>query len=219
MRGGVQIDVVTPADDYDLIDLTTLKTLLNISKNDLDPYFEITIPQASAQIANYCNQPIVVETIQSSFWPTRDGWPWVVNDRFAPLQLPRWPLTAVDSVVETINGVATTLVSGTDYIADMAKGQLIRLGQNGYPRNWAANPIVVTFSAGYEAVPYDVQKAVADLLKAMLAARDRDPLLREENIEGVYEAQYFFGSGPDSSDGLPESITGPLDKFRMPVVA
>ena len=75
------------------------------------------------------------------------------------------------------------------------------------------------FSAGYGVIPFDVQKAMVDLLKGMLAARNRDPMLRSENIEEVYEAQYFFGAGPGSSDGLPQSITGPLDKYRMPVIA
>src|SRR5579871_2514501 len=115
LRGGVQIDVVTPADDYDLIDLPTLKTLLNITDTTRDAYFDLTIPQASTQIASYCNQPFVIESIQSSFWPTRDGWPWVVSGAFSPLQLPRWPLIDVSSVVETtISGVPTTLVEGTD---------------------------------------------------------------------------------------------------------
>jgi hypothetical protein len=219
MRGGVQIDVVTPAADYDLIDLPTLQTLLNTTDVTLTPYFDLVIPQASAIVAQYCNQPFVIEAIQTSFWPTRDGWPWVVRNEIAPLQLPRWPLTAVASVVETVNGAQTTLVAGTDYIVDNAKGQISRLDRNGYPRSWALVPIVVVFSAGYAAIPFDVVSAVANIIKGMLAARNRDPMLRSENIEQVYQATYWFGAGPDSSGGLPSSISGPLDKYRMPVVA
>lgn len=219
MKGPVQINVVTPANDYDLIDLATLKTLLDISDDSLDAYFDIVIPQASTDIANYCNQPIVVETIQASFWPTRDGWPWAVRGEIAPLQLPRWPLTLVTSIVETINNVPTTLVAATDYIADMATGQITRLGRDGYPRNWHANPIVVVFAAGYAVIPSDVVGVVSDIIKGKLSARTRDPMLRSENVEGVYQAAYWFGAGPGSSDGLPSSITGPLSRYRMPVFA
>lgn len=218
MRGGVQIDIVTPAGDYDLVELATLKTLLNVNDDSLDGYFDLVIPQASAFIAKYCNQPIVVEAIQTSYWPTRDGYPWVVRGEIAPLQLPRWPATSVTSVVETIAGVQTTLVVGTDYIVDLAKGQISRLDRNGYPRNWAANPIVVIFSAGYAVIPFDVVGVVVELIKGMLAARNRDPMIRSENIEGVWQATYWFGAGPGSSGGMPSSITGPLDNYRMPVI-
>lgn len=219
MRGPVQINVVTPANNYNLVDLVTLKILLGIGNTDTDAYFNLVIPQASADIANYCNQPIVVETIQASYWPTRDGWPWVVRGELAPLQLPRWPLLSVASVVETIAGVPTTLLAGIDYIADMETGQLTRLGHNGYPRNWHANPIVVVFDAGYAIVPPDIVGVVVDIIKGKLAARARDPMLRSENIAGVYEAAYWFGAGPGSDGGMPSTLTGPLSRYRMPVIA
>lgn len=218
MRGPTQIDVVTPANSYNLVDLATLKTLLNITNTDTDDYFDIVIPQASGIASAYCNNPFVVETIQSSYWPTRDGWPWVVSNGVAPLQLIRWPAVSVTSVVETIAGVPTTLTAGTDYIVDLAKGQITRLDRNGYPRSWHANPIVVNFTAGYVTIPPNVFSAVVNIIKSMLYARTRDPNLRSENIEGVLESAWFFGAGPDSSEGLPTSITGLLDNYRMPVV-
>lgn len=217
MQGPAQIDVVTPASSYNLVDLATLKTLLNITDTSTDAYFNLVIPQASGIAANYCNNPFVVETIASNYWPTRDGWPWVVRDGVAPLQLPRWPAVTITSVTETLNGVATTLTAGTDFLVDLAKGQLTRLGSNGYPCAWRANPIAVVFIAGYATIPPNVVKAAVDIIKAMLAARTRDPALRSENIEGVYEAAYWFGAGPGSSDGLPSSITGLLDTYRVPV--
>lgn len=221
MRSATQIDVVTPADNYDLVDLVTLKTLLNISDTNTDAYFEIVIPQASGIAADYCNQPFVIEAIASNYWPTRDGWPWVVRNGVAPLQLPRWPAVTITSVTETINGVATVLTAGTDFLVDLARGQLTRLGSNGYPCSWRANPIAVVFTAGYANIPPAVVNAVVSIVKGLLYARTRDPALRSENIESVYEAQYWFGTGPGSgsSDGLPSAITGPLDKYRMPVFA
>ena len=217
MLGPAQIDVVAPAESYNLVDLATLKTLLNITNTATDAYFNLVIPQASAIAANYCNNPFVVEEIQSSYWPTRDSRPWVVRNGVAPLQLIRWPSISVASVVETIDQVPTTLVLNTDFLEDDARGQLTRLDSNGYPCSWRANPIVVNFSAGYATVPPNVVSAVVSIVKGMLSARTRDPALRSENIEGVYEAAYWFGSGPGSSDGLPSSITGLLDSYRVPV--
>lgn len=218
MRGPVQIDVVTPAASYDLIDLPTVKTLLDITDGSLDKFINLAIPQASSSVADYCNNPFVIETIHSSYFPTRDGWPWIVRGEIAPLQLPRYPLTAIASVVETISGVPTTLVLNTDYLADNAKGQLTRLDPNGYPRNWHANPTVTIFSAGYAEIPSSVVNCVAAVLRGILYARNRDPGLRGENIEGVYSAQYWAGAGPDAVAGLPNMITGPLDKYRVPVI-
>lgn len=58
MRSAVQIDVVTPAASYNLIDLTTLKTLLNQADGSLDSYLTEIIPQASGNVADYCNNPL-----------------------------------------------------------------------------------------------------------------------------------------------------------------
>lgn len=218
MRPRVQIDVVTPASSYSLVDLTTLKTLLDISGSSLDAYFDLIIPEASGLASAYANNPFVVEVIQSSYWPSRDGWPWIVQNRIAPLQLVRYPVVSpVTSVVETIAGVPTTLVENTDFIVDYAKGQITRLDQFGYPRNWHANPIVVVFSAGYATIPPNVVKAVVEIVKGIYFARTRDPNIRSENIEGVYEAQFWFGAGPGSPNGLPTSITGLLEPYRVPV--
>ena len=79
--------------------------------------------------------------------------------------------------------------------------------------------MVVTFDAGYSTIPSDVFSATVDVVKMMLYARNRDPNLRSENIEQVYQAAYFFGAGPNSDGGLPESITGPIERYRMPVIA
>lgn len=219
MRPNVQIDVVTPAESYDLVDLATLKTLLNITNTSLDAYFDIVIPQASSAIADYCNNPFVIEAIASSYFPPRDGWPWTVRDEIAPLQLARYPvISPITSVVETINNVPTMLVEGTDFLVDYARGQITRLDRNGRPRNWNLNPVLASFSAGYATIPPSVFNATVNVLKGMLYARTRDPNLRSENIESVYEATYWFGAGPGNDEGLPTSITGPLSKYRVPVI-
>lgn len=219
-HGPAQITtVVTPAESSDLVDLTTVKTLLGVTDDSLDAYFKLVIPQASTAAQNECNRRFVPETVIDSFWPQRDGFPWVVRGEIAPLQLSRWPVIAVVSVVETIVGVPTTLVAGTDYLLDAEKGQLTRLDGNGYPCGWRANPIAATFSAGFDPIPPDVVDGVVRLVKLAYFARNRDPMLRSQASPGVYEAAYWFGNGPGNSGGLPPDIQGLFSNYRVPVFA
>ncbi len=219
MRSGVIVStVVTPAASYNLIDIGTLKALLGVTTTDTDAAFAIWIKQASRQAAQFCNQPFVVETIKDQVWPRRDGIPWTVRPDINTLQLSRWPIVALTSVVETIAGTPTTLIAGTDYIADNALGRLYRLDAYGNPKRWSVDPIAVTYSAGWEAVPDDVVAAVADLVKMRYFAQQRDPMVRQENIPGVQEVTYWFGSGPGSSSGIPPNIADQLDNYRMAVI-
>lgn len=211
---------VTPASSYNLIDLATLKTLLNITDSSQDAYLSFVIPQASASVANYCNRKLVVETVVETIWPQQDG-PWsIVRGGLAPLQLTNWPIVAVTSVVETVMGTATTLTAGTDFTIDNAKGQLIRFDSNGYPCRWKPNMIVASYSAGFATIPFDVVDATARLVKSAYFARDRDPNIRSEMIPGVAQFSYWQpGSGAGSNGNLPPDIQALLDNYRVPVVS
>ena len=164
------------------------------------------------------NQPIVVETISDQIWPRRDGIPWAVQPDLNTLQLSRWPVVSVASVTETVAGVATALVAGTDYLLDAALGRLYRLDQNGAPKRWTVEPVAVVYQAGWAAVPLDIVSAVADLVKIKWLGQTRDPMIREENIAGVQQTSYWFGAGPSSTNGIPPNIADQLDNYRMPVI-
>lgn len=218
MIRSVSIPTVTVAPEtYNLVDLQTVKTLLNISDGSLDAYFNLVIPQASDMASQDANNPFVVETLQESFYPHRENYPWQMETGIAPLQVSRWPIVSVVSVVETIDCVDTTLVEGTDFLTNKRSGQLTRLARNKYPREWWAIPISVTYQGGYSAIPPSVIKAVVDIVKGIYSARTRDPSLRSENIEGVYEAAYWFGSGPGVSGALPSVISDLLENYRVPI--
>lgn len=205
------------AASYDLVDLATVKTLLAIPDNNLDAYLKLVITQASTSAANYCNRVFSVETLKSQFFPMREGWPYLLRDGFAILQLSRWPVVIVTSVTETISGIATLLVENTDFVVDYSKGQITRFDSSGYPCTWAANPIVVVYSAGYATIPADIIDATVRLVKAAYFARLRDPQLRSQASPGVYEAAYWFGNGPGAASGLPPDIASVLDGYRIPV--
>ena len=219
-HGPAQITtIVQAAASSDLVDLPTVKTLLDLQDNGLDTYLKLVITQASAAAQGFCNRPFVVETLVDRFWPQRDIYPGILRGGVAPLQLTRWPVVAVTSVVETQSGVPTTLIEGTDYLLDAAEGQLIRLDRNGYPCIWRPVPITVTYSAGYNPIPPAVVDAVVRLVKGALMARKRDPMLRSEASPGVYEAAYWFGTGPGNPGGLPPDVQALLNDFYQPVFA
>ena len=224
---GVNILTVTaPAASYNLIDLATFKADLGITSTTDDAYLTNRIASASATVANFCNRVFPVESLAWQFFPARDGWPWTVTQDIQPLELPRWPVVQISSVIETIAETPTTLVAGTDYLADNVRGQLTRLDLYGKPRRWWPDAVAVAFSAGYStvpapttgalALPADVFEAVELLVKNAYYARTRDGMVRSENIPGVISNSYF---SPDAAGGIPADVAARLNQYRVPVVA
>jgi hypothetical protein len=211
--------VQTAPASYALADLATVKLRLGISAPTWNSVLGQFILDASAAAARYMNDPIVAETRVDQIWPWRDSRLGGLTSRAPSLQLKRWPLISVSSVVETIAGTATTLVAGTDYIADPDYGRLTRLDSYGRPRAWNADPLVVTYSAGYASVPADIGEAVSEMVKARFYAMSRDPAIRERNVEGVMQTQYWFGAGPGADTDMPPTIQAKLDRYRVPVTA
>lgn len=154
--------VTTPyAQGYNLIDLATVKDELSINNTDTsnDAFLNRSIAQISTAIANHCNRVFPVEGLTDVFYSERRVTPHQRTHIDEVLQLTRWPLMAVTSVVETASdGTKTTLVSGTDYIAigDVGRvsknniGQLVRLNSDtGFPARWKVPEVSVAYAAGF----------------------------------------------------------------------
>ena len=220
MRSSTLIStVVTPAADTDLTTLATVKTELDIETTRHDAWLSRAISVGSTAIQNYCNRILAPQTIEDQFWFARDSWPRVVRDEIAPLELTTWPTISITSVVETIVGVVTTLVLGTDFLLDAEHGQLTRLNLLGYPCHWHSSPVVAIYQSGYAAIPDDLDEACVMLVKMRWFARLRDPLIRSQNAAGVYEASYVMGTGPGGEDDMPAEVTTLINRYRVPVVA
>jgi hypothetical protein len=207
--------VIEPASSRNLVSVGVVKAVLGITDGSLDDFLTTAIKFVSAAIAQYCNRELVVETVKDEFWPARDSHPYQVPGGIAPLQLKRWPIVedGVSAVVE--DGV--TLVDSTDYRVDYANGQLIRLDGAGYPTQWPARAIAVTYDAGFSAIPADVQDAAVRMVNARLQGRGRDPNLRQESIPGVREVQYWIPNSPTGN--MAPDIEDLLDNYRVPVIA
>ena len=220
LTANVIIRVTGPAASTALTTLETVKAVLGISGATDDVYLTLAIGQASAVISNYCNRVFALETVEEAIRPAMDSYPWNVPGGLSPVQLSRWPVTAITSVTE--DGVM--LIPGADYEVDRAQGQLWRLAPTGDLVAWRTVRIVATYAAGYvlppnsaRTLPTDLELAAIDLVKAQYMARTRDPLLKGEAVPGVYSAQYDLSSNAGS--GLPDSIIGLIDNYRVPVAA
>jgi hypothetical protein len=114
-----------------------------------------------------------------------------------------------------------TLAEGRDFLVNAEVGQIERLDFIGRPRPWNAVPTQVIYPAGYtaETLPSDIEDAIIQLVKARWFARTRDPMIRSQNVEGVYSANYALGAGLGSDNDLPVDVQGMLERYRQPVIA
>jgi hypothetical protein len=112
------------------------------------------------------------------------------------------------------------LAEGPDFIVRHDVAHLDRRHRiSGTLRSWSSVPIVIEYQGGFASIPNDVQDAAIQLVKARWFARKRDPNVRSENIEGVYQADYWYGTGPGGPGDLPNFVAERLGRYRVPVIA
>ncbi len=141
--------------------LTTLaaaKTELSISATDTsnDAWLTQAINQVSSGIRRYCKRPFAPEQIQDVFDVEQDAYPWQTPGGFPQLELSRWPVLQVASVIQTlavgVTPLTQTLVAGIDYRLDALTGRLLRLNPfTGAVTRWEAEPVTVIHTSGYGA--------------------------------------------------------------------
>lgn len=67
-------------------------------------------------------------------------------------------------------------------------------------------------------MPPDPQEAIVLLGKMRWLARTRDPMIRSQNVVGVYEAAYWAGTGIGGEGDMPADVTEKLDRYRVPSI-
>jgi hypothetical protein len=205
----VTTTVIAAAESYDLVTLDDLKDDLSISGTDSDAFLARAISKASAAAAQYCNRVFALETVEDVFDLTFSR---LQASGEQALQASRFPIASIASLVEG----TTALVQDTDYRLDMASGLLYRLSGTAVT-SWCATPVTLTYDAGYDAIPLDLQDAVTQMVSAMNFSRTRDPLLRSENIlSGLYAYTLFDPTQVPA--GTAEQVASTLDAYRVPVL-
>jgi len=218
--------VVIAASSYDLTTLDNIKDDLAIPNTDTssDATLARFITEQSALVAQYCNRVFPIETVQDVIYPDRDPYPYQVTGMLSEVQLSRWPVVSVTSVTDTVAvNFANTLVEGTDYVLDAARGWLTKIDPNtGYPTGWSPDQYTIQYTAGYftpgtDSPPADLEMAVLRLVTARFKARGRDPFLKSQGEPNIGTEQYWVGAMPGQTGAFPPDIAAALEKYRVPL--
>lgn len=206
--------VVDQASSYDLTTLINVKAELSIAATTTtsDAVLRRYITSASSAAINYCNRAFVVETIQDQF--LSKGATRLLSDHPSILQLSRWPISELTSVV--VDG--TTLVEDTDFLTDVTNGQLTKIDSDGNRRNWCGQSITVIYDGGFDTIPSDVEDAVIRMATKRYLAKGRDATLKQRDIPGVISESFWISTGADSGNMTPD-ISDVLDNYRTPILA
>ena len=211
MTLGPITSVVTAALSFDLVDLDVVKAELAITDTSQDDFLARAISQISRSIANYCNRVLVKEKVTDTIY-SRLG-----RDQ---LMLTRFPVIDVTSAtVADGTGGQTALTENTDFVVDKDRGWLIRLGSTGVPTSWYTSPSTVTYEAGYETIPDDLQQAATRMISARYHGRGRDPTLRSRSQPGIGDETYWVGAIPGMTGPFPDDVLAILDNYRVPVAS
>ena len=144
----------------DLTDLATLKAWLGVTGTASDAQLSALVTAASGFVASYLNRPV----LSASYVETHDG-----NGQSFML-LRNGPITAVASVAFA----GLTLTTAADPVAlthgFLFNDRTLRLIGDRFPHGL---PVVVSYTAGYAAVPADLAQAAVELAGEAFRRRDR----------------------------------------------
>ena len=200
----MSLTVIRPAVSTDLTTFAGLTLELGLQGSQDKEYVGSLIAQASDAIAAWCGRSFAEEGIREVFHleaPARS------------LLATRWPVTSIEVV--TLNGVS--------HLASQVEredgGILCFVDASGRRGAWPAGRIEVEYTAGYvlpeagtQTLPRDIERAAIMLVKANYAGRDRNLMVKAEQIEGIGRTEYFSGSASD----LPPEVEGLLAPYRIP---
>ena len=222
--------VITPPTATDLTTMETWKDDWGIKSIEHDSFLRRAISRASTAAQNFCNRTFSIATYQDVIRlenPYRLG--NIVRGGRDPIMMGRWPLVSVTSITEknAINSVS--LVAGTDFELDAPSGLIYRLNEDGRPRDWPTDEIVVVYQAGYtlpgqtavvgiDPLPLDIEDAVGRMVWARYAERRRDPFIKSEVVEGVGTTNYIVGTPNSDGGNMSPDVIDILNNYRVMVV-
>lgn len=215
------LQVIAAASTYDLTTLATFKEEVEATGTADDQFISQLIRQASGDIARYCNRVFAAETVRETFRINTGllypgcGVPATAADGacrgVSGLLLQRLPVSELVSISE--EGTTVPL----EEVELEAESGLIRRVNDGWQAGWWIPKVVVEYRGGYELLadlPYEVERACLDLVKARYFQRSRDPSLRSERILNVIDTAWTTSSSATMKRGIPAEIAERLDNFR-----
>ena len=185
--------------------LATVKAELTISGTTHDAYFAALIQQASSKAVELSGREFAQEELTDRFRVERCD---------TTLRLTRRPIASVTSLEEG----GTALTAGTDFEILAQAGQLLRIDGDGTPRPWGYGLVEIVYVAGWEMLtelPHALERIVIDEVKRGWMARERDPLLKAEDVPGVLRSEWWIDRGSGGKDPMLTALAdaGFVDAF------
>ena len=221
--------VLEAAEDFDITTLLNVKTDCSIADGDpaVDIFLQRKIRQASASISQYCNRQFALQRYQDVIRPDQSGLPEGWINQQGAYQVAKLPLVEVVSIKDY---QGNTLVAGTDYEVNLETGEIYKLSSAGFPIPWPALRLTVEYWAGWtlpsgdpdgdnllSITAPDVEDACIRLVKGAYLGKDRDPMLKTDEVAGVGSQTYWIPNSPTGN--FPPDVQDILDNYRMLVIA
>jgi hypothetical protein len=203
------ITVVTPAATRLLTTRQRVKDELGITVTTYDTLLDTKIAEVSDEIAAFCGRDFGLTAVTE----TLRRWCWTED-----IILARWPVVAISALSE-----AGTALTSSDWFLDTPGGVLRRLNTDGTLSVWRSGDIVVSYTYGWllpgqsnRNLPFDVEAAAVDQVKASWFARKRDPVIRSETADGVGSQSFQIGSigGPETG-ALQPDVARRLERYTI----
>jgi len=197
------LTVTIPAQSHHLAPLNAVKAALGVTNALDDAWLGELILKASGSIRHHCNRIFELETVTETFRLAR---------YMDSLPLARWPVVSVVSVLE--EGVALATAA---YEVDASSGALHRRAEDHY-RPWVPGKVVVTYRAGFETIPAEVEASCIALVQRLYQSSEPAPLesLESQNLESQSPNRPSPASEWPGLERLTPEVAGKLARFRAP---
>jgi hypothetical protein len=165
------IEVITPADSFDLMTLEELKVMFGILATDTsqDELLEMFITNYSDLIATYCNRVFAYEEL-TEIWRCVD---YDQTNAMTRLFLSHYPLDkSYDLVLESPSG---STLDPSSFAIEWKSGKIELLATN-------SEPIKVTYAGGYK-LPDEAPPALKQALGLMI--REGQAMMQRLAVSGV----------------------------------
>ncbi|MGE0290267.1 MAG: hypothetical protein AB7P16_28630 [Bradyrhizobium sp.] len=170
-----------------LTTVAAVREALGMPSSPSDGVILAAIDSASAAIEVFCRRPFGRGEYRETF--TCGELP-----RSGEILPERFPVVPESVEIEE----AGVEIDAENWLFAQVTQSLYRLREDGSRRYWSVTPLIVRYTAGYllpgeedRDLPIEIEAACQREIQAGLAMRDRDPLVRQEDVAGVGSTSYW----------------------------
>lgn len=203
------LTIISPAESHRLTTLAAVKAELQVTGGTDDAYLSGLIDQASDMVQTWCSRTFALERVRETI-DRRTG--------SESIMLSRFPVATI--ITATLGG---QVIDPAD-IETEDGGFVYRLDGTGSRTGWQSGRFIIEYDAGFvlpdqpaPTLPKDIERAALTLVKGEWFARNRDPLIRSEDVNGVSSTTYWVG-GFGAGASLPPDVEGLLAKHRQVLI-